>query len=96
MAAFEAARDEIGSERWLDVRYEDFVARPAEETTAILSFAGLDRWNALERHIQRLKVSGGRRDAYRDELRAEDVELLDSLLGPTLTRWGYMAAPEGA
>jgi hypothetical protein len=96
MAAFEAARDEIGSERWLDVRYEDFVARPAEETTAILSFAGLDRWNALERHIQRLKVSGGRRDAYCDELRAEDVELLDSLLGPTLTRWGYMAAPEGA
>lgn len=95
MAAFEVAREEIGSERWLDVRYEDFVARPAEETTAILRFAGLDRWDALERHIKRLSVSEGRKDSYRDELRPEDVALLDSLLAPTLARWGYATVPEG-
>jgi hypothetical protein len=92
MAAFEAARDEIGSERWLDVRYENFVARPGEETTAILRFAGLEPWDGLERHLQRLSVSEGRKDAYREELRPEDVALLDSLLAPTLERWGYPAA----
>jgi len=37
----EAARDEIGPERWIDLRYEDLVARPAEEVTAILRFTGL-------------------------------------------------------
>jgi hypothetical protein len=96
MAAFEVARDEIGSERWLDVRYEDFVARPAEGTTEILRFAGLDRWDGLERHIQRLSVSEGRRDSYRDELRPEDVAVLESLLAPTLERWGYPAASQGS
>jgi Sulfotransferase family len=89
MTAFEACRDEIGSERWVDVRYEDFVARPAEETTAILRFAGLDSWAGLERRLAALRVSEGRTDAYRDELRPEDVAQLESLLAPMLDRWGY-------
>src|SRR3954447_9076114 len=89
--AFEAARSEIGPERWLDVRYEDLVARPAEETTAALRFVGLDAWEGLERELVRLGVTAGRADAYRDELRTEDVVLLDSLLAPTLERWGYPA-----
>jgi hypothetical protein len=91
MDAFEAARSEIGPERWLDVRYEDLVARPTEETTAVLRFVGLDAWEGLERELTRLGVTAGRADAYRDELRTEDVALLDSLLAPTLERWGYRA-----
>ena len=89
MAAFEASRDEIGAERWVDVRYEDLVARPVEETTAILRFAGLDRWADLERRLAALRVSGGRTDAYQDELRPEDVAQLETALAPTLERWGY-------
>jgi Sulfotransferase family len=91
MTAFEAARAEIGPERWLDLRYEDLVARPAEETTAVLRFVGLDPWEGLERELARLGVTAGRADAFRDELRDEDVALLDSLLAPTLERWGYTA-----
>ncbi|HKS79825.1 MAG TPA: sulfotransferase, partial [Gaiellaceae bacterium] len=87
--AFEAARAEVGPERWLDVRYEDLVARPREETAAALRFVGLDAPEGLDREISRLKVTAGRADAYLDELRPEDVILLDSLLGPTLARWGY-------
>jgi hypothetical protein len=93
MNAFEASRAEIGAERWLDLRYEDLVARPAEETTAVLRFAGLDRWPGLERRLETLGVSAGRTDAYRDELRPEDVRLLEDLLAPTLERWGYSRAP---
>jgi hypothetical protein len=89
MAAFEASRDEIGPERWLDLRYEDLVARPAEETTAVLRFVGLDRWSGLERRLAALRVSKGRTDSYRDELRPEDVTLLDGALASTLERWGY-------
>jgi len=91
MDAFETARSEIGPERWLDVRYEDLVARPTKETTTVLQFAGLDAWEGLERELARLGVTAGRADAYRDELRPEDVALLDSLLGPTLEHWGYRA-----
>jgi hypothetical protein len=89
MAAFEEARDEIDSERWLDVRYEDLVARPREVTTSVLEFAGLNGWDGLGRHLARLGISEGRTDAYRDELRPEDVALLEAMLAPTLSRWGY-------
>jgi hypothetical protein len=89
MAAFEAAKQEIGWERWLDVRYEDLVARPLKETTAILRFTDLDQWSGLERRLATLGVGQGRTDAYRSELRPADVALLDTLLAPTLERWGY-------
>jgi omega-hydroxy-beta-dihydromenaquinone-9 sulfotransferase len=93
MAAFEAARSEIDEERWLDVRYEDLVARPKEETTRILRFVGLATWEGLDGELTRLGVSEGRADAYRDELRPEDVALLDSQLASTLERWGYTTQP---
>jgi hypothetical protein len=89
MSAFDAARAEIGPERWLDLRYEDLVARPRDETTGVLRFVGLEPWDGLDQELSKIGVSAGRADAYRDELRAEDVALLDSLLGPTLERWGY-------
>ena len=89
MAAFEASKAEIGPERWLDLRYEDLVAGPAEATRAVLQFAGLDSWPGLERRLSQLRVSEGRTDAYRDELRPEDIELLEGVLAPTLERWGY-------
>ena len=94
MDAFEASREEIGAERWLDLRYEDLVARPDKETTSVLRFAGLDRWPGLERRLEKLGVTRGRTDAYRDELRPEDVALLERLLAPTLERWGYAAGDE--
>ena len=90
MASFEAARHEIGAERWIDLRYEDLVARPVEESIGVLRFAGLDRWASLERRLAALRISESRSDAYRDELRPEDVTLLESALAPTLERWGYV------
>jgi hypothetical protein len=95
MAAFEASRAEIGDERWLDVRYEDLVARPREVITDVLRFIGLDAWDGLDRELSRLRVSSERADAYRDELRPEDVALLDALLVSTLERWGYETADAG-
>ncbi len=89
MASFEAARAEISPGSWLDLRYEDLVAEPKEQTIAALRFAGIDAWDGLEATLSRLRVSEGRKDAYRDELRPQDVSLLDSMLASTLTRWGY-------
>ena len=89
MTAFEACKDEIGPERWLDLRYEELVGRPAEKTTAVLRFTGLDRWSGLEQRLAALRVSEGRTDAYRDELRPDDVALLEVALAATLERWGY-------
>jgi hypothetical protein len=89
MDAFEQSRAEIGPDRWLDLRYEDLVAQPAQATREVLRFTGLDQWPGLERRLTQLRVSEGRTDAYRDELRPDDVALLEDLLAPTLGRWGY-------
>jgi sulfotransferase family protein len=94
MAAFEDARDEIGAGRWIDLRYEDLVARPKEESIGVLRFAGLDGWTGLERRLGALRISEGRSDAYRHELRPEDVALLERALAPTLERWGYEVGVE--
>ena len=91
MDAFEASKLEIGPERWLDLRYEDLVAQPARATTEVLQFVGLDSWNGLERRLAALRVSAGRKDSYRDELRPEDLAQLEGLLASTLERWGYPA-----
>jgi hypothetical protein len=94
MAAFEASRAEVGAEHWLDVRYEDLVARPRETTLAVLRFAGLEGWRGLERQLARVRVSAARTEAYRHELRPHDLAVLDALLGPALERWGYAPGPE--
>jgi hypothetical protein len=96
MESFEAARAQVEPERWLDLRYEDLVARPEEETTAVLHFAGLEPWDGLGATLSRLGVSEGRRDAYREELRPEDVSLLDSMLASTLVHWGYSTDPHAS
>ena len=94
MEAFEASRAEIGSQRWLDLRYEDLVARPKEETAAALRFVDLEPWDGLDPTLSRLGVSEARKDAYRDELRPEDVSLLESMLASTLARWGYATSED--
>jgi hypothetical protein len=94
MESFEAARTEIGPQRWLDLRYEDLVARPKEETAAVLRFTDLEPWDGLDETLSRLAVSQGRKDAYRDELRPEDVSILESVLASTLARWGYATSED--
>jgi hypothetical protein len=94
MESFGAARTEIGLQRWLDLRYEDLVARPKEETAAVLRFTDLEPWEGLDATLSRLGVSEGRKDAYRDELRPEDVSLLESMLASTLARWGYTTSED--
>ena len=91
MAAFEVAKAEIGPERWLDLRYEDLVARPADETKPkSLRFAGLAQGRASNIRLAGLQVSEGFGGTpYRDELRPEDVARLEDALAPTLERWGY-------
>jgi Sulfotransferase family len=96
MEAFASAKEEIEPDRWLDLRYEDFVARPREQLTAVLRLVGLDRWDGLERIVARFGVSQGRKEAYRDELRPEDVALLEPLLASTLARWGYSSTALGS
>ncbi|MCE7885594.1 MAG: sulfotransferase [Actinobacteria bacterium ATB1] len=89
MDAFASARAEIPSERWMDVRYEDFLDAPEVHLGSVLDFAGLDWTPEFEAGVARHSVSAGRRDAFRKDLSASQLEQLERCLSPALVRWGY-------
>jgi hypothetical protein len=89
--AFERARQKVPDDRWLEIRYEDFVARPTETSRKVLDFLGLDWDPVFERQLTRFDIKPGRLDAFRKDLTPEQVTLLTSSLEEHLARFGYDA-----
>jgi hypothetical protein len=89
MAAFGAARAAVPEDSWLELRYEDLVARPREQFQLLLGHLGLDWDDDFERAFATLEFTPARADAYRSELTARDVELLDAALAEALAAHGY-------
>ena len=92
--AFDAAKAQLPDERWLDVRYEDFVAEPGTVMGKILEFLDLDWTPEFESAFRRQTFSAGRTDAYRSDLGIHEVAMLDACLAAPLERCGYSAKPE--
>jgi hypothetical protein len=89
MNAFSRARDSVPAERWLELRYEDVVARPREHVELLLAHVGLEWTAGFERAFSRLRWITVRRDAYRKELSSVDVSRLEAVLGSELRLHGY-------
>jgi hypothetical protein len=90
--AFGVAKAAVAPDRWLEVRYEDFVADARGSLAAMLGFFGLGWTDAYERAFVRHPVTTGRTDAFRRELAPRDVEALDGTLAGHLARLGYESA----
>lgn len=95
MNAFEAAKAGIAPDRWLDVRYEDFLSEPREQAARILRFMQLEWTDAFERRFTRYGFIDSRTDAFRKELATADLEALERLLGANLERLGYLGSASG-
>jgi hypothetical protein len=87
--AFDAARQRIAADRWLELRYEDIVADPRGRLQEVLTFLGLAWDDGFEQGFRRYTFRTERTHAYRDDLGAADVEALDALLATHLERLGY-------
>jgi hypothetical protein len=96
MDAFEEARAAIPGERWLDVRYEDFIAEPRRWTDRILRFAGLPWDPGFDRSFRRYRFDTSRRSAYERDLPAADVRAIEEIVGEDLQRYGYEVRYDGA
>jgi sulfotransferase family protein len=87
--AFDRAAAALPADRWLEVRYEDFIADPRTTMDRILGFLDL-AWDArFERGFARYTFDDGRTQAYLRDLGDADVAVLDRVLGSTLARYGY-------
>ncbi|MBA2427252.1 MAG: sulfotransferase [Actinobacteria bacterium] len=89
MDAHAAAKRLIPPAQWLDIRYEDFVSDPGAYSDAMLDFVGLEAVERFRAGLARTTVVGERRDAWRRELDATSIGLLDSSLEEHLKLWGY-------
>ena len=80
--------------------HPDLLPRRRPEQSDEDYFLSWSRWRRRNRLPRRVFAtlgplsSEGRKDAYRDELRPEDVSLLESMLASTLARWGYAASED--
>jgi Sulfotransferase family len=93
MDAFAAAQRAVPQETWLELRYEDVVARPREQVERLLAHLGLEWTDGFERAFAGLEFTEARSGVYREELSARDADLLDRLLAPALRAHGYEQPP---
>ncbi|HYJ60562.1 MAG TPA: sulfotransferase [Actinomycetota bacterium] len=88
--AYDRAAGLLPADRWLEVRYEDFVAEPREVTGRLLAFLGLEWEPRFERGFARYTFSGDRTQAYRADLGDDDLALLEGALVAHLGSRGYV------
>lgn len=96
MDAFGEARAEVPAERWLEIRYEDFLVSSRETLSPVLELAGLAWTPAFERAVAGYRLDGGRADAYRRDLAPSDVAAVERVLAPWLEARGYVVGAAGA
>lgn len=88
VGSIEEARDELSPDRFVEVRYEDLVARPREEIARVLQGCGLRRSDRHLEGIDREEV----RDAsgkHRRDLTARQQRVLDVVTRGARERYGY-------
>jgi hypothetical protein len=89
MDAFDAARRQVPSEQWLDVRYEDVLANPRVELGRMLDFSGLDWTPEFETAFARYQFGSGRSDAFRKDLGSRALGSLEPVIARNLLANGY-------
>lgn len=83
------AFDNMPADRWMEISYEQFVSHPKDELIRILKFVGLDEDESKINHA----VEGVRADSVgkgRAMMEQADLSRLETLVAPTLARFGYL------
>jgi Sulfotransferase family len=88
------ARDQIGTDRWIELGYEEFVEAPQEHTARLLDRLGLpadpevlEQAGSLDRHVTKA-VTPPRPDKWRTE-NPREIERILPMIEPTMHKLGY-------
>jgi hypothetical protein len=88
MDAMQAARDRIGADRFLEIRYEDMCREPAESMQRACRFAGLAGEAAV---VERASTLRTQNDKWRKDLTPAQQLVLNEILKDKLGLYGYEA-----
>lgn len=89
MDAFEAARELVPADRWLDVRFEDLLADPETQFKKMTDFAGLPEHPRFRAALSATTFQPDRIEAFRRDLDPASVAAMESCLSRELSYWGY-------
>jgi hypothetical protein len=92
MRAMEAARKQVDSRLFMEVKYEAFCEQPMETFRQVLDFAELPVSPALERAVRSANIRSTS-NRWRDDLAPGQQVILDDLLREDLRRYGYDDRP---
>ena len=88
--SIEADADRLHSSDLLTIQYEDFLREPVTHCERIAEFGDLVVDEDFSKRLRRTKVSASRADAFRKDLRPEQLAQLEVVIGSELRRFGYL------
>jgi len=94
MDSYEQAGQGLPGDRFLQFRYEDFLAAPHDVLQQIVAFIGLPWTAAFERYVTQQKIDASRSRAFERDLSPDQLAELQSSLSEKLLHYGYTT--EGA
>ena len=89
MDALGEAEARVPEGQWLSVKYEDLITDPNHWLAQILEFAGLSDNETFWSHVRSNTLKVDRIDAYRQDLRPEEVQVVEQVLKDHLEVLGY-------
>jgi hypothetical protein len=95
MDSYERASREVSPDRYLEVRYEDFLADPQTTIKSILAFLELAWTPAFGRHFHKQQIYRSRSNAFEHDLSPTQLAELEESLGDKLVKYGYVTGTKG-
>lgn len=89
MDSYEKASSELDQERYLQIKYEDFLTNPRDQMKKVLEFSGQEWDENFEKQFNRFEIRKSRERAFEDDLSPEQLEVLQNCLQEKLIKYGY-------
>jgi len=89
MDSYRSAAESLGPDRYMEVRYEDFLSAPEQTLRGIVDFIDMPWSRRVARALGRMRLDTSRRRPFERELSPAQLGQLERCLGPALERYGY-------
>jgi len=89
MESYEEASSILGKDRYLMIKYEDFLNAPVEKMKEILEFTGLEWTPDFEKQFSKFQIRTSRKAAYNSDLNNSQLHDLENCISDMLERYGY-------
>jgi hypothetical protein len=89
MESYEKGGAALGQDRYLMIKYEDFLNAPVEQMKKILEFSELEWTDNFAKQFERFNIRKSRERAFEKDLSANQLDALEKCLSGKLSEYDY-------